>query len=69
MFIPAAFDVHNEQKTPASYLVLGALSLQGPPWLLLVLSGLVPREARGFEGRTPHRQAVLVLLKLQLLLV
>lgn len=43
-------------------LVPGALSLQGPPWLLLVLSGLVPREAPGFEGRTPHRQAVLVLL-------
>jgi len=34
--------------------------LQGPPWLLLVLLGLVPREAQGFGGRTPHRQVALV---------
>lgn len=41
-------------------LVLGALSFQGPPWLLLVLLGLVPQEARGCGGTNPHLQEALV---------
>lgn len=38
------------------------LSFQGAPWLLLVLSGLVPQEAPGFGGRHPNLQVAPVRL-------